>query len=87
MIGHRLGPYEVRDMMAVDIKTEPTFAPGTPQLLFDKPFTPQAIPLGTSGIHPDGQRFLLLQPVDRGTSISHLNLVLNWADELKRLTK
>lgn len=72
-------------MMAVDVTTEPTFSAGTPRLLFDKPFVAPTIPTGTSGISQDGQRFLLLEPVEASLPATEIAVVLNWADELKRL--
>jgi hypothetical protein len=37
---------------------------------------------------PDGQRFVVVKPPERGADVSsrtHLDLVLNWFEELKRL--
>ena len=36
-------------------------------------------------ITPDSQRFLLVKPDELEQSATHLNLVLNWTEELKRL--
>ena len=72
-------------MMAVDVTTEQSFSAGPPRLLFEKPFFPPTIPTGTSSVSPDGQRFLMLQPVDQTQPATEINVVLNWAEELKRL--
>jgi hypothetical protein len=37
-------------------------------------------------VSPDGQRFLMLKPVDQEqTAPTKINVVLNWREELKRL--
>ncbi len=69
-------------MMAVAVETEPTFVPGTPEVLFD---------LGDYTNHggrawdiaPDGDRFLMIKPLD--TSEQKIVVVQNWFDELERL--
>ncbi len=72
-------------LLTVAVKSDPTFVPGTPQVLFEKPFLAANFPLGTSGISPDGQKFLLLQLIGQSQSITQVNAVLNWSEELKRL--
>jgi hypothetical protein len=47
-----------------------------------------AAPSGWSGggsydVTPDGQRFLVLEPVEQ-EAVTHLNVVLNWFDELRQ---
>ncbi|MBI4479865.1 MAG: PD40 domain-containing protein [Acidobacteria bacterium] len=71
-------------MMAVDIRTQPTFSAGRPRLLFEGPYVP-----GTQGamyaVSPDGQRFLMLQVgAQQQTSLTQINVVLNWFEELKQ---
>jgi eukaryotic-like serine/threonine-protein kinase len=65
-------------MMAVDIKTEPTFTAGKPKLLFEGQF------LGYN-VSQDSQRFLMIQAVEPEQPATQINLVLNWFEELKRL--
>ncbi len=69
--------------MVVPISTEPEFAAGKPQLLFEGPYC------NVSGLSydvgPDGQRFLVLQPQYDDSQVRELHLVTNWFEELKRL--
>ena len=70
-----------RAMMVVDVVTEPTFAPGLPEQLFDGAY------LLRYDVAPDGQRFLMTGEAalaDGGTP-TQLVLVLNWFTELERL--
>jgi len=47
--------------------------------------TPFGIAVGI-GPSPDGQRFLMLQPVGQEQPpVTQIHVVLNWAEELKRL--
>ena len=68
-------------MMAVAVKTVPTFTADKPRLLFEGPYA-------TSTLAPyydvslDGQRFLMIKAAEGPTQI---NVVLNWFEELKRL--
>ena len=60
--------------------TQPTFAPGTPRLLFEGNY------LQTSrdyAISPDGQRFVMIKQPERTAFPTEINLVLNWFDELR----
>ncbi len=69
-------------MMAVPVQIEPTFTAGTPQLLFSGRY--RSVTRGRSyDVHPDGERFVMIQPPAEGST--HLVVVLNWFEELKRL--
>ena len=37
------------------------------------------------GVTPDGQRFVTFEEEESEPEPTHLNLILNWAEELKRL--
>ena len=68
-------------VMVVSIQTEPTFKAEAPRLLFTysegaADYTPM-----TYDIAPDDQRFVFIQ---QGKP-THINVVLNWSEELKRL--
>ncbi len=70
-------------MMAVAVDTDSGFAAGTPRMLFEGPYLPTLASFPFYDVSPDGQRFLMLEPVvTQGTQI---NVVLNWHQELKRL--
>ena len=62
--GNELFYRNSRKMMSVEITTAPSSSNGTPKVLFEGRFLGPTIPLGESAISPDGQRFLMLQPVD-----------------------
>jgi serine/threonine protein kinase/Tol biopolymer transport system component len=69
--------------MVVSISTEPEFEHGTPQVLFEGPYS------NVSGLSydvtPDGQRFLVLKPQYDDSQMSKLHVITNWFEELKRL--
>ncbi len=73
-------------MMAVELDTRSGFASGTPQMLFEGLYLPTAFSYPFYDVSPDGQRFLMLQPVESQTGgATQINVVLNWFEELKRL--
>ena len=63
-------------LMAVDVETTPTFRAGRPRVLF---------PAHASDydIAPDGLRFLMIQPDPAEFAGSHVNVVLNWFEEVR----
>ncbi|MGH9861789.1 MAG: protein kinase domain-containing protein [Candidatus Acidiferrales bacterium] len=71
-------------LISVPVATQPSFAPGTPQGLFDAPpaFT-RALANGVYSPAPDGQRFLFAKAQGE-TTFSQMVVVLNWDDELQR---
>jgi Tol biopolymer transport system component len=72
-------------MMAVEVTTQPGFTPGKPRLLFEGGYTPSTALSTNYDVSPDGQRFLMLKPVETQTSTpTQINVVLNWFEELKR---
>ena len=78
------GALKVR-VMAVPVSTTPTFSAGTPHLLFEGPFRTDG-PSRSYDVTPDGQRFLMVQEVQRPAArVSQMVLVQNWGEELKRL--
>jgi hypothetical protein len=78
------GALKVR-VMAVPVATAPTFSAGTPHMLFEGPFRRDG-PFRNYDVTADGQRFLLVQEVQRPPArVSQMVLVQNWVEELKRL--
>ena len=69
--------------MAVAVQLQPEFKPETQRLLFEGPY---AMVGGHSyDVTPDGQRFLVLEPAKHDAApVTHLNVVLNWFEEVKR---
>ena len=61
------------------------FSAGKPRILFEGPYLPTTGSLPFYDVSPDGQRFLMLKPVESQASApTQINLVLNWFEELKR---
>ena len=72
-------------MMAVDIATDPTFIAGRPHTLFEAPYA-YAWPGRAYDVSPDGRRFLMVpRTVPEPMDWTHVIVVLNWFEELKRL--
>jgi serine/threonine protein kinase/Tol biopolymer transport system component len=75
-----------RKIMAVDIAIKPSFSAGTPKMLFEGPY--QLLPTISTpnyDVSPDGQRFLMLKPVESAVAApTQINVVLNWFEELKQ---
>ena len=70
-------------MMAVEIATQPTFRAGQPRLLFQGQY--RGFPSETNyDVTSDGQRFLMIKDSAQATSVTQINVVLNWFEELKR---
>ena len=76
-------------MMAVDVTLGDSFTAGRPRVLWEA--SSIKYPGGTGGrtydVTPDGQRFLMVQQRDPAPQppLTHIVLVQNWLDELKRL--
>jgi eukaryotic-like serine/threonine-protein kinase len=76
-----------RKLMAVEVKTVPTFEYGVPKELFQTPvFRAEGFPLVFAyDVAPDGNRFLVLGAADSGgANSSPVTVVLNWAAGLRR---
>jgi Tol biopolymer transport system component len=72
-------------MMAVDIATQPSFAAGTPRMLFEGQYLQTSATAPYYDVSPDGQRFLMLKPVEQvDAAPTQINVVLNWFEELKQ---
>ena len=71
--------------MAAAVSLKPKFAAEKPKLLFEAPYPNLG---GRSyDVTPDGQRFLVLEPVEsEAAPVTHLNVVLNWFEEIKQKT-
>jgi Periplasmic component of the Tol biopolymer transport system len=66
-------------VMALDINTTADLVSGTARELFDGPF-------GAYDVLPNGQSFVIVKEMADGDPPTRINFVLNWFDELKRLT-
>jgi len=72
-------------MMAVNVTTEPAVKVAKPVLLFEAT-DDIGIPCRTYDVTPDGQRFLMVDvsKLPPHEPVTHINVVLNWFEELKR---
>ena len=72
-------------MMAVEIATKPSFTAGTPKVLFEGKYEMPNNSTPDYDVSPDGQRFLMLKPVEQEQAApTQINVVLNWFEELKQ---
>ena len=76
-------------MFVVSVTTVPTLKVGTPVQVFRGPYyiSPTGSPRAQYDVMSDGQRFLMLAPgpsTDAPVARSHIVVVENWFDELKR---
>ena len=83
--GHELFYIRGRQLMAVDVRTKPTFNAGTPYVLFEGPYVHQSGP--DYDMAPDGERFVMLLRDESGTPLAgrEINIVLNWLEGLDYL--
>jgi serine/threonine-protein kinase len=72
-------------MMAVEIRTSPTFAAGAPRKLFEGRFVRSPNSVASYDVSADGQRFLRVQPMHPDPPTHQIQVTLNWFEELKRL--
>ena len=76
-------------VMAVPVQPASSFAAGNPQVVFDGPYIAPNNAF-TYDVSPDGKRFLMIkaaQPTGAASAPPQLVVVLNWFEELKRLTR
>jgi serine/threonine-protein kinase len=78
-------------VMAVSVKTAPTFGLETPRILFRGTYVSNVLRYGnndfaTWDISPDGKRFLMMKEAGTGAveGPRRINIVLNWMGELKQ---
>jgi Tol biopolymer transport system component len=74
-----------KKMIAVEVTKQSSFSAGKPHVLFEGEYFASQFPLaGTAyDVSPDGQRFLMVKETEQATSITQINVVLNWFEELK----
>ena len=75
-------------MMSVSLETQPAFKAGTPRVLFQAGgylgVGGSYVASGNYDVAPDGQHFLMIKEKEAPASSKELNIIVNWADELKR---
>lgn len=83
------------EMMAVPVSTQPVFRAGKPTQLWQARYSHGmsnscGMPGATSAnydVTPDGKRFLMIKDVDQDAASTRIVVVLNFAEELKRLER
>jgi hypothetical protein len=77
-------------VMAVSVKTDRSFSPETPRVLFQGTYASPNSAMGTPwDISPDGKRFLMIREESTAEASSagaprRINIVVNWLEELKQ---
>jgi len=73
-------------MMSVEITIQPSFAAGTPRMLYQGRYESGPVPTTDYAVSLDGQRFLMLKPNEQTSSpaLTQIVVVQNWFEELKR---
>jgi eukaryotic-like serine/threonine-protein kinase len=82
--GHELFYRSGDQLIAVAVMLQPTFRASKPQVLFEKPYWRFGF-LRNYDVTSDGRRFLFLKESEQAASATHIEVVLNWQEELKRL--
>jgi eukaryotic-like serine/threonine-protein kinase len=81
-------------MMAVEVRTEPKFVAARPRMLWEGDYSHgMSSSCGAPGVSsfnydvtPDGDRFLMVKDVHHKVESKRIVVVLNWTDELQRLS-
>ena len=74
-------------IISVEVTTQLTFSAGKPKVLFEGQYSVVQTGLMSTAydVSPDGQRFLMLKPVEQAQAApTQINVVLNWFEELKQ---
>jgi Tol biopolymer transport system component len=71
--------------MAVDVNTQSAFSAGSPRLLFQRRGVISGSPTTEFDVSLDGQRFLMVEPVEAQSPVTQIDVVMNWFTELTRL--
>ncbi len=84
---YRQLPRDGAGVMAVPVRADATLVIGSPALIIDHPYHMGQNLRRTYDISADGQRFLMIKVggVGDGAPLPHLNVIVNWTEELKRL--
>jgi Tol biopolymer transport system component len=86
--------YRIGDrMMVVAVSTAPTFQASKPRMLWEAHYShglgsscgPPGLTEANYDVSGDGQRFLMVKDVDQDAISTRIVVVVNFADELKRL--
>lgn len=85
--GKQLFYRESGNIMSVDVITQPVFSASAPRVIVPAKATASlSSGLDNFDVSPDGQRFLVHQQSSEAGQTVQINFVLNWSQELRRLT-
>jgi len=70
-------------VMVVALTTQPTLTVGQSRVVFQGQYVTGGI--STFDVRSDGQRLLMIKEGEQAASATQIDVVLNWAEELKRL--
>jgi serine/threonine-protein kinase len=73
-------------MMAATVAAQPTFSVAPPRVLFEGSYEGTNTTTPDYDVTTDDQRFLMTRTSRQPSSTTGLNVVLNWAESLKRIT-
>jgi len=68
--------------MSVAVQTQPEFSADAPKMMFEGPYL--NVPGVSYDVAPDGLHFIMIEENQKQAPTTHLNVVLNWFEELKR---
>jgi eukaryotic-like serine/threonine-protein kinase len=71
--------------MSVAVETSTGFKAGPPKRLFSGIYNLRSNSGVSYDVDPKGSRFLMIRPAEESTAPSQLRVVLNWAEELRRI--
>jgi len=71
-------------MMVVDVQTGGSFSASRPRKLFDRTYERSIALWPNYDAAPDGERLLMIRRGSSTAPATHINVVLNWLDELKQ---
>jgi Tol biopolymer transport system component len=80
-------------MMAVSVKTKPSFVAAAPRSLWEGVYAegtssacgPPGPTSSNYDVSPNGERFLMIKDSETDSVATQVNVILNWSEELKRL--
>jgi serine/threonine-protein kinase len=86
--GHELFYLSTNRLMSVNITTQPSFSASVPRIVADRPPPALVARLDNSvyDVSPDGQQFLFVKANLENARPDEVRVVLNWVEEVKRLT-
>jgi Tol biopolymer transport system component len=71
-------------VMVVKVTTTPTVSVGIPRTVVERPYARSGAFWQNYAVSPDGRRLLMIKATGREVP-ARLHVILNWAEELKRL--